>query len=68
MRIWDKTYETMPISEIEQVQLERLQATVYRIHRHGVTFYRKKFSEMKVDPERIESLKDLAKTPVYDTP
>jgi phenylacetate-CoA ligase len=63
MRIWDKTYETMPISEIEQVQLERLQATVYRIHRHGVTFYRKKFSEMKVDPERIESLKDLQKLP-----
>ncbi len=63
MRIWDKTYETMPVTEIEQVQLERLQATVYRIHRHGVTFYRKKFSEMKVDPERIESLKDLQKLP-----
>jgi phenylacetate-CoA ligase len=63
MRIWDNTYETMPVSEIEQVQLERLQATVYRIHRHGVTFYRKKFSEMKVDPERIKSLKDLEKLP-----
>jgi phenylacetate-CoA ligase len=63
MRIWDKTYETMPVSEIEQLQLERLQATVYRIHRHGVTFYRKKFSDMGVDPDRIESLKDLRKLP-----
>lgn len=63
MRIWDKTYETMPVSEIEQLQLERLQATVYRIHRHGVAFYRRKFSEMGVDPEGIESLKDLEKLP-----
>jgi phenylacetate-CoA ligase len=63
MRIWDKNYETMPVSEIEQLQLERLQATVYRIHRHGVTFYRKKFSEIGLDPEGIESLKDLEKLP-----
>jgi phenylacetate-CoA ligase len=63
MRIWDKKYETMPVSEIEQLQLERLQATVYRIHRHGVTFYRKKFSEIGLDPEGIESLKDLEKLP-----
>lgn len=63
MRIWDKNYETMPVSEIEQLQLERLQSTVYRIHRHGVTFYRKKFSEMGIDPEGIESLNDLKKLP-----
>ena len=63
MRIWDKTSETMPVSEIEQLQLERLQSTVYRIHRHGVAFYRKKFSEMGIDPEGIESLKDLEKLP-----
>jgi phenylacetate-CoA ligase len=63
MRIWDSKYETMPRAEIEQLQLERLQATVYRIHRHGVTFYRKKFSEMGIDPENIGSLKDLERLP-----
>jgi phenylacetate-CoA ligase len=63
MRIWDKSNETMPVSEIEQLQLERLQSTVYRIDRHGVTFYRRKFAEMGIDPEGIESLQDLEKLP-----
>jgi phenylacetate-CoA ligase len=63
MRIWDSKYETMPASELEQLQLERLQSTLYRIHRHGVTFYRKRFSEMGLDPENLESLKDLERLP-----
>ncbi len=63
MRIWDSKYETMPVSELEQLQLERLQSTVYRIHRHGVTFYRKKFSEMGLDPDKIDSLENLERLP-----
>lgn len=63
MKIWDEKYETMPISELEQLQLERLQATLFRVMRHKVAFYRKKFDEIGFDPEEIESLKDLQKLP-----
>ncbi len=63
MKIWDNRYETMPIAELEQLQLERLQATAYRIFRHGVTFYRKRFAELEFDPEDLESLRDIEKLP-----
>lgn len=60
--IWDKRYECMPREEIEQLQLERLQSTLNRVYRN-VAFYRKKFDELKILPEEIQSLKDLANFP-----
>jgi len=60
--IWDKRYECMPREEIEQLQLERLQSTLNRVYRN-VAFYRKKFDELKIFPEEIQSLKDLANFP-----
>jgi len=60
--IWDKRYECMPREEIEQLQLERLQSTLNRVYRN-VAFYRKKFDELKILPEEIQSVKDLANFP-----
>jgi phenylacetate-CoA ligase len=62
MQIWDPTYECMPREEIEQLQLERLQATLNRAHK-SVTCYRKKFDEAGINPEDVQSLSDLAKLP-----
>src|SRR5512136_3260802 len=62
MEIWDRTYECMPREELEQLQLERLQATLNRVYK-TVTCYRNKFNELGIDPEDIQSLDDLGKLP-----
>jgi phenylacetate-CoA ligase len=62
MNIWDPTHECMSRDELEQLQLERLQATINRVHKN-VTHYRKKFDELGVIPEDIRSLTDLTKLP-----
>lgn len=60
--IWDPNHETMPREEIEQLQLERLQATLNRVYKN-VTCYRNKFNELGIAPEDITSLADLSKLP-----
>jgi len=62
MKIWEPLYECMPREEIEQLQLERLQATMNRVYK-SVTCYRKKFDEAGIVPEDIRSLDDLSKLP-----
>lgn len=62
MQIWDPDYECMPREEIEQLQLERLQATLNRVYKN-VTCYRNKFKELGIVPEDIRSLADLSKLP-----
>jgi len=62
MQIWDPENECMPREEIEQLQLERLQATLNRVHKN-VTCYRNKFKESGIDPEDVGSLSDLSKLP-----
>jgi phenylacetate-CoA ligase len=62
MNIWDPTHECMSRDELEQLQLERLQATINRVHKN-VTYYRKKFDELGIIPEDIRSLSDLTKLP-----
>jgi phenylacetate-CoA ligase len=52
----------MSRDELEQLQLERLQATINRVHKN-VTHYRKKFNELGIIPEDIHSLADLTKLP-----
>lgn len=59
---WDEKNETMPREDLYQLQLERLQSTVYRVGTH-VPFYRKKFTELKIDYDGISSLEDLRKLP-----
>jgi len=60
--IWDQHHECMPREELEQLQLERLQATLNRAYKN-VTCYRTKFNEQGIVPEDVTSLSDLSKLP-----
>lgn len=62
MEIWDIEHECMPREELEQLQLERLQATLHRTYKN-VTCYRNKFNEQGIDPDDIQSLADIAQLP-----
>jgi len=62
MQIWEPTYECMPREELQQLQLERLQATLNRVYKN-VTCYRNKFNGLGIVPEDIQSLDDLGKLP-----
>ena len=61
MTLFDPRYESMPRSELEQLQLERLQALLVRLRRN-VRRYREKLGDA-----RIESLDDVAQLP-FTTP
>ena len=59
--IWSKE-ETLSRSEMEALQLERLQETVKRVY-EKVAPYRKKMDDLGLKPEDIKTLKDLQKLP-----
>ena len=59
--IWSKE-ETLSRSEMEALQLSRLQETVARVY-EKVPYYRAKMDEMGVKPTDIRTLADLAKLP-----
>jgi len=59
---WQQEYECMPREDLEQLQLERLQATLYRLGTH-VPFYRRKLREARVDYEALTSLSALQSLP-----
>ncbi len=61
--IWDRRYECLEREEVEQLQLERLQSTLNRVYRN-VSFYKKRFDALKILPDEIQSVKDLAKFPL----
>ncbi|SKA08967.1 AMP-binding enzyme [Trichlorobacter thiogenes] len=60
--IWDTQHECMPREELEQLQLERLQATLNRVYKN-VRCYQNKFNEKGIVPEDITSLADLSRLP-----
>ncbi|MEN8141554.1 MAG: phenylacetate--CoA ligase [Thermodesulfobacteriota bacterium] len=62
MAYWQEDRECMGRAELEQLQLERLQATINRVTTH-VPFYRAKFKEMGIDPDGFTSLADVRKLP-----
>ncbi len=62
MKTWDHLHECMSRDELEQLQLERLQSTMNRVHKN-VTHYQKRFNELGVIPEDMQSLSDLTKLP-----
>jgi phenylacetate-CoA ligase len=62
MTIWEPAHECMHRENIEQLQLERLQATINRVYKN-VSCYRKKFQELAIIPEDIRSLSDLSRLP-----
>lgn len=60
--IFNGKYETMPRQELEQLQMERLQSTLYRVYRN-VEFYKNNFDNHDVNIEKINSLADLKQIP-----
>ena len=55
-------YENLGREDLEQVQMERLQATLHRACQN-VAFYRESFDSLGIDIGKIKSLKDLAELP-----
>ena len=63
MPIWEPQAECISRDELEQLQLERLQATLNRVYRN-VPFYRRRFKELDFRPEDdFTELKDLERLP-----
>jgi phenylacetate-CoA ligase len=60
--IYNPRFETMPRDELEQLQLERLQATVNRAYKN-VPLYRRTLDELGLEPEDFQSRDDLRKLP-----
>jgi phenylacetate-CoA ligase len=59
---WQPEFECMDGEELEQLQLERLQSTLFRVMKN-VPLYRSRFEELDFDPEAIRSLDDLRLLP-----
>jgi phenylacetate-CoA ligase len=59
---WEPEKECMARQDLEQLQLERLQSTLYRVGTH-VPFYRRKFDALKVNYDDFQSLEDLRRLP-----
>ena len=59
---WEPETETMEREELEQLQLERLEATLNRVHMN-VPFYRRKFDALGIDTDDIRSIGDIRKLP-----
>jgi phenylacetate-CoA ligase len=63
MPIWEPESESMSRDELEQLQLERLQATLNRVYRN-VSFYRRRFKEIDFRPEDdLTELGDIRRLP-----
>ncbi len=60
--IYNPRYETMPRPELEQLQLERLQATVNRAYKN-VPLYRGVLDDLGLQPEDFQTRDDLRKLP-----
>ncbi|NQS70569.1 MAG: phenylacetate--CoA ligase [Desulfobulbaceae bacterium] len=60
--LWEPDKECIKEDDLKQLQLERLQSTLYRVGTH-VPFYRKKFAELRVNHDDIHSLDDLRRLP-----
>jgi phenylacetate-CoA ligase len=60
--ILDQDFETLGREELEQLQVERLQSTLYRVYRY-VSFYKQSFDTHGVNIEKIKSIQDLAQLP-----
>lgn len=60
--IYNKTIESMDITKMQKLQLERLKVLVKRVY-EKVPFYKQKFDELGVKPEDIKTLADISKLP-----
>jgi phenylacetate-CoA ligase len=60
--LYNHSCETMDREELEQLQIERLQATLNRVYR-SVAFYRTAFDAQKVNLERLKDVRALRELP-----
>ena len=60
--IYNREFETLKKEDLEQLQVERLQATLNRVYRN-VAFYKHSFDEKKINIENLKSIKDLKNLP-----
>lgn len=60
--IWNPGRECLSRKEYDEIKLERLKWTVNRAY-DRVPFYRRKFDEIGLKPEHIQTLKDIEKIP-----
>lgn len=60
--IHNPRYETIAREELQQLQLERLQATINRCYKN-VPFYRRRLETLGMEPEDFQSLDDLRPLP-----
>jgi phenylacetate-CoA ligase len=60
--MYNPEIETASRSEMEALQLNRLQQTVKKVY-ENVPFYKAKFDELGITPEDIKSLEDVKKLP-----
>lgn len=59
---YQQEIETMPVEQLRELQLERMQQTVAHAY-DKVPFYQESFKEAGVEPGDLKSLDDLAKLP-----
>lgn len=59
---YNKEFECILRDELEQIQIERLQSTLYRVYRN-VAFYKNAFDANKINIEKIKSIHDIKTLP-----
>lgn len=60
--IWNEEFETMPRSELQKLQFERLKKQVAYVTER-VPFYKKLYADAGVSADDLKSLEDIAKLP-----
>jgi phenylacetate-CoA ligase len=60
--IWNSEAECMSAEDTRELQLKRLQDVVKRAY-ENVPYYQKRFAEVNIGPEDIETLEDIEKLP-----
>lgn len=60
--IWDLEHETMERSQLQNLQLTRLQQTLKNVY-ENVPFYREKFDQQGIKPEDCKTLEDITRFP-----
>lgn len=61
--MWNEAAQTMPVEQLRQLQLQRLQQLVALVHER-VPFYAQRLKAVGVEPGQVHSLEDLAKLPL----
>ena len=60
---WNEKAETMPRDELEKLQGQKLKKLAKYVY-DNVEFYNKKFKEMGINPDDINSVEDITKLPL----